>query len=29
VRPQFTERLQAFGVSVPDHIYDPQKRYEV
>ncbi|HEV3423070.1 MAG TPA: CpaF family protein [Paraburkholderia sp.] len=29
VRPQFTERLQAFGVNVPDHIYDPQKRYEV
>ncbi len=29
VRPQFSERLQAFGVNVPDHIYDPQKRYEV
>jgi len=29
VRPQFSERLQAFGVTVPDHIYDPQKRYEV
>ena len=29
VRPQFSDRLQAFGVTVPDHIYDPQKRYEV
>ena len=29
VRPQFSDRLQAFGVNVPDHIYDPQKRYEV
>ena len=29
VRPQFSERLQAFGVTVPDDIYDPQKRYEV
>jgi pilus assembly protein CpaF len=29
VRPQFSERLQAFGVNVPDAIYDPQRHFEV
>ena len=29
VRPKFSERLQAFGVALPDAIYDPSRRLEV
>jgi len=29
VRPHFTERLQAFGVNVPERLYDPSIRYDV
>ncbi|MFX1716235.1 CpaF family protein [Paraburkholderia sp. A1RO-5L] len=29
VRPKFSERLQAFGVAVPDTLYDPSKHYPV
>ncbi|MFC5430258.1 CpaF family protein [Paraburkholderia denitrificans] len=29
VRPNFSERLQAFGVAVPDTLYDPSKHYPV
>ncbi len=29
VRPKFSERLQAFGVAVPDSLYDPSKHYPV
>jgi pilus assembly protein CpaF len=29
VRPKFSERLQAFGVAVPDSLYDPSKQYPV
>ncbi|VVE02412.1 Putative conjugal transfer protein [Pandoraea terrigena] len=29
VRPKFSERLQAFGVALPDDIYDPSRRMEV
>ncbi|MGN6082321.1 CpaF family protein [Trinickia sp.] len=28
VRPKFVERLQAFGISLPDHLYDPARRFE-
>jgi len=28
VRPKFAERLQAFGVHLPDELYDPARRYE-
>ncbi|QCP53840.1 CpaF family protein [Trinickia violacea] len=28
VRPKFVERLQAFGISLPDQIYDPSRRFE-
>ncbi|WP_042300507.1 CpaF family protein [Paraburkholderia kururiensis] len=28
VRPKFTERLQAFGINVPDAIYDPSRHFE-
>ena len=28
VRPKFTERLRAFGVQLPDSMFDPSKRYE-
>lgn len=28
VRPKFAERLQAFGVGLPDHIYDPGRHFE-
>ncbi|MDR6539067.1 CpaF family protein [Variovorax soli] len=28
VRPKFTERLHAFGISLPDAIFDPAKRYQ-
>ncbi len=28
VRPQFGERLQAFGVNLPDNIFDPGRRFE-
>jgi pilus assembly protein CpaF len=28
IRPRFTERLQAFGVPVPDSLFDPTKIYE-
>ncbi len=28
VRPKFAERLQAFGISLPDELYDPSRRYE-
>ncbi|WP_173819702.1 CpaF family protein [Paraburkholderia piptadeniae] len=29
VRPKFSDRLQAFGVAVPDSLYDPSKHYPV
>jgi pilus assembly protein CpaF len=29
VRPKFSDRLQAFGVAVPDTLYDPSKHYSV
>jgi len=29
VRPKFSERLQAFGVAVPDTLYDPTRQYPV
>ncbi|WP_322025105.1 CpaF family protein [Burkholderia sp. BCC1977] len=28
VRPKFAERLQAFGINLPDSLYDPAQRYE-
>ncbi|MDM0057536.1 CpaF family protein [Variovorax fucosicus] len=28
VRPKFTERLRAFGIVLPDAMFDPSKRYE-
>jgi len=28
VRPKFAERLQAFGIHLPDELYDPSRRYE-
>jgi len=28
VRPKFAERLHAFGIDLPDEIYDPARRYE-
>ncbi|KVL41020.1 CpaF family protein [Burkholderia sp. MSMB1835] len=28
VRPKFVERLQAFGIDLPDSLYDPSVRYE-
>ncbi|KWA18796.1 pilus assembly protein CpaF [Burkholderia territorii] len=28
VRPKFAERLQAFGIGLPDSLYDPAQRYE-
>ncbi|WP_175763591.1 CpaF family protein [Burkholderia ambifaria] len=28
VRPKFAERLQAFGIHLPDSLYDPAQRYE-
>lgn len=28
VRPKFAERLQAFGISLPDELYDPARRFE-
>jgi pilus assembly protein CpaF len=28
VRPKFVERLEAFGIHLPDHIYDPARRFE-
>ncbi|MBR8060454.1 CpaF family protein [Burkholderia dolosa] len=28
VRPKFVERLQAFGIELPDSLYDPSQRYE-
>ncbi|MGU7782962.1 CpaF family protein [Burkholderia sp. PU8-34] len=28
VRPKFAERLQAFGINLPDSLYDPARRYE-
>ncbi|PFH20356.1 MULTISPECIES: CpaF family protein [Burkholderia] len=28
VRPKFVERLQAFGINLPDSLYDPLQRYE-
>ena len=28
VRPKFAERLQAFGINLPDELYDPSRRYE-
>ncbi|MBN3792295.1 CpaF family protein [Burkholderia sp. Ac-20353] len=28
VRPKFAERLQAFGINLPDALYDPARRYE-
>ncbi|WP_028226045.1 CpaF family protein [Paraburkholderia ferrariae] len=28
VRPKFSERLQAFGVTLPENIYDPARRFE-
>jgi pilus assembly protein CpaF len=28
VRPKFVERLQAFGINVPDEIFDPVRRFE-
>jgi pilus assembly protein CpaF len=28
VRPKFAERLHAFGIQLPDELYDPSRRYE-
>lgn len=28
VRPKFAERLQAFGVVLPERIYDPERHFE-
>ena len=28
VRPKFVERLQSFGVTLPDTMFDPDKHYE-
>jgi pilus assembly protein CpaF len=28
VRPKFAERFQAFGINLPDQIYDPTRRFE-
>ncbi|MDR8727528.1 CpaF family protein [Burkholderia pseudomultivorans] len=28
VRPKFVERLQAFGINLPDALYDPSHRYD-
>jgi pilus assembly protein CpaF len=28
VRPKFVERLQAFGINLPDQLYDPSRRFE-
>jgi pilus assembly protein CpaF len=28
VRPKFVERLQAFGINLPDSLYDPARRFE-
>lgn len=28
VRPKFVERLQAFGINLPDQLYDPARRFE-
>jgi pilus assembly protein CpaF len=28
VRPKFAERLHAFGIDLPDELYDPARRYE-
>ena len=28
VRPKFVERLQAFGIKLPDELYDPSRHYE-
>ena len=28
VRPKFAERLQAFGINLPDSLYDPSRRYD-
>ncbi|WP_087753001.1 CpaF family protein [Paraburkholderia caledonica] len=28
VRPKFTERLQAFGIALPDQLYDPARRFD-
>jgi pilus assembly protein CpaF len=28
VRPKFAERFEAFGINLPDHIYDPTRRFE-
>jgi pilus assembly protein CpaF len=28
VRPKFTERLRAFGVVLPDEMFDPTRRYQ-
>jgi len=28
VRPKFAERLQAFGINLPDALYDPSRHYE-
>ncbi len=28
VRPKFVERLQSFGISLPDEIFDPARRFE-
>jgi pilus assembly protein CpaF len=29
VRPKFSERLQAFGIHLPETLYDPSVQYEV
>jgi pilus assembly protein CpaF len=29
VRPQFSDRLQAFGLSVPERLYEPSVRFDV
>jgi pilus assembly protein CpaF len=28
VRPKFTDRLRAFGISLSESIFDPQRRYQ-
>lgn len=28
VRPRFVERLQTFGIELPDRLFDPTRQYE-
>jgi pilus assembly protein CpaF len=28
VRPKFADRLQSFGITLPESMFDPQRRYQ-